>query len=384
MLRIGYDAKRLFTNFTGLGNYSRTLLANLAQYHPEHAYFLYTPRVVKNEETNAFLNSAMYNVQLPKRGLGSWWRSWGVRRELKRHHVDLYHGLSHEIPYQLSRISVKSVVTIHDLIFKHLPHHYARADRLIYDLKFRYACERADHVVAISESTKRDIIYYYNIPAEKISVIYQSCHERYMQELANKTLLAVRKKYQLPEDYMLYVGSITERKNLMGIVQAMAELPKDQRLPLVAIGRGGSYKQKVVQYLKKQQLAKCVQFVAADFDDLPAIYQGSSLFLYPSLYEGFGIPILEALFSRVPVITSQTSSLPEAAGPGAALVDPANSSDIAQTILRILDNADYRQQLIDQGYQHAQQFRGEPLAQQMMELYQSLTGHYTPLSEQTN
>jgi len=380
MLRIGYDAKRLFNNFTGLGNYSRTLLANLSDYYPDQAYFLYTPRVVKNEETHFFLNSALFNVHFPKRGPGGWWRSVGVKKELKKHKIQLFHGLSHEIPFGLKKTGVKSVVTIHDLIFKRYPGHYALMDRVIYDLKLKYACENADHIVAISESTKRDIMEFYDVPANRISVIYQSCHERYMQEKTNKTLQNVRQRYNLPQEYMLTVGSITERKNLMGMVQALEQLPDEDRVPLVVVGKGKNYKNQILQYLKKNRLEKWVHFVDASFDDLPAVYQNASLFLYPSFFEGFGIPVLEALFSGLPVITSNVSSLPEAGGPGALLVDPAQPEAIAEGIKRILNDSAYREALIHNGYQHAQQFRGEPLTHQMMDLYEQLVGeeHITP------
>ena len=182
MLRIGYDAKRLFNNFTGLGNYSRTLLANLAEYYPDNAYFLYSPKIAKNDETHFFLNSALFNVQLPKRGPGAYWRSVGIKRDLLKHKIQLFHGLSHEIPLGLEKANIRSIVTIHDLIFERFPEHYPFIDRKIYSLKFRYACRHADHIVAISENTKQDIIEFYDIPPEKISVIYQSCHERYMVE----------------------------------------------------------------------------------------------------------------------------------------------------------------------------------------------------------
>lgn len=380
MFRIGFDAKRLFNNFTGLGNYSRTLLSNLAEYYPDQAYFLYTPKVVKNEETHFFLNSALYNVQLPKRGSGAWWRSVGIKKDIRKHKVQLFHGLSHELPLGLDSIGVKSVVTIHDLIFKRYPGQYAALDRMIYDFKFKYACEHADHIVAISDSTKKDIIDFYNISEEKISVIYQSCHERYMQEKTKKTLEAIRKRYQLPTEYMLTVGSITERKNLLGIVQALEQIPAGERLPLVVVGKGGSYRQKVQHFITQHQLEKWVLFVDVDFDDLPAIYQSASLFLYPSFFEGFGIPVLEALFSRTPVITSNISSLPEAGGPGSYLVDPAQPEAIAEGIEKILGDSIYREQMIKQGLQHAEQFTGEPLTHQMMELYEELLGeeHITP------
>ncbi|MCB9287466.1 MAG: glycosyltransferase family 4 protein [Lewinellaceae bacterium] len=374
MLRIGYDAKRLFNNFTGLGNYSRTLLANLAEYYPDNAYFLYSPKITRNDETHFFLNSALFNVQLPKRGPGAYWRSFGIKRDLRKHKIQLFHGLSHEIPFGMEDSGIRTIVTIHDLIFERFPEHFPLFDRKVYSLKFRYACRHAGHIVAISENTKRDIIEFYDIPPEKITVIYQSCHERYMVEKSKKTFEELRRRYQLPENYLLTVGSITARKNLMGIVRALEQLPESCRLPLVVVGQGGRYRSKVLSFIRKNRMERLVHFIDVNFDDLPGVYQKASVFLYPSFYEGFGIPILESLFSKTPVITSNVSSLPEAGGPGAHLVDPNHPAEIAAGIEKILSDDNYRQSLIEKGFEHAQQFRGEPLSAKMMSLYMNVVG----------
>ncbi|MCI5080547.1 MAG: glycosyltransferase family 4 protein [Saprospiraceae bacterium] len=372
MLRIGFDAKRLFNNFTGLGNYSRTLVKNLETSYPENSYYLFTPKVKKNSETNYFLNSPNLDLVTPKMGPGAFWRSFTIKKNMKRKKLDLYHGLSHEIPFGVSRTGIKTVVTIHDLIFKFYPEQYGWIDRKLYDIKFKYACEHADRIVAISESTKKDIVKEYQVPAEKISVIYQSCHERFMQEKSDNIKASVLEKYKLPSEYLFYVGSIVERKNLLGIVQAMEKLPPKIDIPLVVVGNGGAYKNKVLQYIKQKQLQQRIHFIAPAFEDLPALYQQASIFIYPSHYEGFGIPILEALFSRTPVITSNTSSLPEAAGKNAYLINPDEPVQMAIGIEHILTDAAFRQTMIEQGYAHAQQFEGERLTQQMMELYEEV------------
>lgn len=375
MLNIGYDAKRLFNNFTGLGNYSRTLLRDLSQYYPDNAYFLYTPKVVKNEETHFFLNSASFHVQQPTRfQLKSYWRSKGVVSQLQKHKIDLYHGLSHEIPAGLHKTGIKSIVTIHDLIFKYYPNQYGWVDRKIYDYKFRYACENADRIVAISESTKKDIVKWYQIDPNKIKVIYQSCHERFRQEKSRKTIEETLRKYQIPSEYLFYVGSIVERKNLLTIVQAMEKLSPSLQLPLVVVGNGGAYKRQVQQYIQQKGLQEKVFFIQPSFEDLPALYQQAAIFLYPSKYEGFGIPILEALFSRTPVITSNASSLPEAAGKDAYLINPDEPVQIAIGVEHILTDSAYRQKMVESGYAHAQQFKGEVVTAQMMEVYEEVVG----------
>jgi len=369
MFRIGYDAKRLFNNFTGLGNYSRTLLRNLALYYPDDDYFLYTPKVVRTEQTQYFLDSPMFNVKLPAQQRRFLWRSWGIKKDLQRHKIGLYHGLSHEIPFGIRKTGIPTIVTIHDLVFKHYPEQYPWIDRQLYDLKFRYACEQSNLIVAISESTKQDIIRFYGIAPEKIKVIYQSCHEGFLVKKTPKARAQVLEKYALPAQFMLYVGSLIERKNLLGIVAAMRLIPPDQRLPLVVVGQGEAYRARVVEQARKDGLLDLLIFIRPAFADLPALYQQAALFLYPSFCEGFGIPILEALFSETPVLTSKVSSLPEAAGPGSLLVDPADPAAIAAGITAILGDEARRQQMITTGYAHAQAFRGEVLTQQMMAAY---------------
>ena len=372
MYRIGFDAKRLFNNFTGLGNYSRTLVRNLVYYHPEYAYFLYTPKVRENEDTSVFLNSPSYSVHEPSKLEKPAWRSYRIKKQLLQHKIDLFHGLSNEIPFGLDAYPLKKVVTIHDLIFKHYPKQYPYTDRLIYDYKTKYACQHSDVVIAISESTKKDLVEFYEVPEEKIKVVYQSCAEHFFQDKSDVLIEKINKKYKLPTEYMLYVGSITERKNLLSILQAMTLLPKEMELPLVIVGGGKAYREKVVQFIKKQGFEKFVHFIRPENEDLPFIYQKASLFVYPSTYEGFGIPIIEALFSETPVITSNCSSMPEAAGPHSILVDPKEPDDLAFAIDKVLTDNALRQKMIEKGYAYAQQFRGEPLTEQLVEVYESL------------
>ncbi len=372
MYRIGFDAKRLFNNFTGLGNYSRTLVHNLANYFPDNDYYLFTPKVTRNTETQYFLNSPLFTVRQPLGGWRVWWRTSGIKKDLKRQHIQLYHGLSHEIPLGLQKTGIPSVVTIHDLLFKRFEKQYSAVDRIIYDLKFGYACRHADQVIAISEATKADIIRFYGIQPEKIEVIYQSCNERFIQEKSNRTIENMLVRYQLPRDYLLYVGAIVERKNLLGLIKAVEMLPAAIDLPLVVVGRGGQYEKMVRNYVDSRKLSRRVLFIQPDFADLPPLYQQADVFIYPSFGEGFGIPILEALFSETPVITSNLSSLPEAAGPHSCLVDPARPDAIAAGIEKILNDSEYRTTMIREGFQYAQRFKGEPLTRQLINLYEKL------------
>lgn len=374
MLRIGFDAKRLYNNFTGLGNYSRTLLKDLATYYPDEAYFLFTPGIKENSETQYFLNSPMFEVQNYTGWAKAWWRSRGVLKDIKSFEIDLFHGLSHEIPIGLKKLDVKSVVTIHDLVFKLYPEQYAVIDRLIYDKKFNYACQQADTIIAISESTKSDIIKYYNIPEEKIEVIYQSCGRHFFQKKSEEIKNTIRQRYDLPSQFYLYVGSIIERKNLLGIVQAMAQVDRSKLLPLVIIGNGSKYKDQVVEFAQKSGILKYLLFKKISYEDLPAVYQSAHLFIYPSYYEGFGIPVLEALLSNTPVISSNVSSLPEVAGPNSVLVSPDQIDEISHALIEVSANEALRASMKKAGIEYAKKFRGEQLASQLFLTYKKTLG----------
>lgn len=375
MLRIGYDAKRLFHNFTGLGNYSRTLVKDLQRFYPENQYHLYSPSAPSNPRTQDFHQSNHLSIHTSTHAIPAYWRSSGIKKDLQKDQIQLFHGLSHEIPMGLKSTKIRSVVTIHDLIFKSQPHLFPFVDRQIYDFKFRYSCQNADRIIAISESTKRDIIKYYKVAPEKIEVIYQTCHEQFKQEVTEEKKAEVQLKYNLPNEYLLYVGALIERKNLLGLIQAMEMLPDSLGVPLVVIGNGEKYKAKVKEYLVGKDIEKNILFLDDfSFLDLAAIYHKALALCYPSFYEGFGIPIIESLFCKTPVLTSRTSSLPEAGGSGAIYVDPRHRESISNALEKILDDDTYGEQMAIEGYAHVQQFRSEPLAEQIMGLYKNICG----------
>ncbi|MDP4710244.1 MAG: glycosyltransferase family 4 protein [Saprospiraceae bacterium] len=372
MLRIGFDAKRLFHNFTGLGNYSRTLVKNVAEYYPDNPLFLYTPSVKTHPETQFFLSNPQFQVIQPGPREQFLWRSLGIKQQISKNKLDIYHGLSHELPFGIKKLPIKTVVTIHDLVFKKYPEYYGFFDRKMYDFKFRYACEQADQIIAISESTRQDIITYYDIDPDKIEVIYQSCHDSFKQDLSDRTIRQVLQKYQLPENFMLFVGSIIPRKNLLNVVRAMALLPASEQLPLVVVGNGRQYKKTVQEFLQRAGLSDRVFFVQIHFSELPALYQRAALFIYPSFYEGFGIPVIEALYSKTPVISSRVSSMPEAAGPGALLVDPGSREELAAAMQQLLSDEALRARSVEAGYAYVQKFNSEGLTDQLMRLYERL------------
>lgn len=371
MYRIGFDAKRLFNNFTGLGNYSRTLVHDLQQNFSDNDYFLYSPKIRNHPETKLFF-SGDFTLRTAKGPGKSLWRTSGIKKNLLSDDLDIYHGLSHELPLGIQKTNITSIVTIHDLIYKFHPGDFPFIDRKIYDAKFRYACKHADRVVAISEHTKRDIIEYFDIAPEKIDVVYQTCSSIFKKKISKEKKTAVAAKYKLPEQFLLYVGSIIERKNLLNLVKAIHSIKGILRIPLIVVGEGKAYKEEVLSYVKKHDLEKHIIFLKnITYADLPALYSLSKIFIYPSKYEGFGIPVIEALWTKTPVITSNVSSMPEAAGTGAHYVDPENAADIADGIIRLLTNKDYYVELMNNGFSHIQRkFTSKEIAEEMMKVYE--------------
>jgi glycosyltransferase involved in cell wall biosynthesis len=381
-MRIAFDAKRAYQNGTGLGHYSRTLVSSLATDFPEHEYFLCAPKI-----TNRFNVSSFRNIQnltpknLVSKMLPAAWRSSWVKDDLQMLDIDIYHGLSNEIPRNINKTQIKSIVTIHDLIFERYPEQYKKIDVRIYRQKFKYACQNADVVIAISQQTKDDIIRFYNIPESKIVICYQSCNPAFANKVSEEEKQRIKTIYSLPDQFYLYVGSIIERKNLLNICKALSILEKNgNRTPLVVIGDGGNYKQQVKEYIQttglsqqafflseKEQLKTLHSFITAK--DFPAIYQQALCMVYPSFFEGFGIPVLEALWSKIPVITSNVSCLPETGGDAAYYVDPASPEQIAEGLNRISTDTSMVKKMVEEGWRHALKFTPEKCAADVMQLY---------------
>lgn len=261
---------------------------------------------------------------------------------------------------------------MHDLIFKIYPDTYQFIDRNIYDRKFRYSCVNSDRIIAISENTKNDIINLYGIDPEKIEVIYQSCNPLYYNLLENAGADYFLKKHNIPDDYLLYVGSVTRRKNIATIINSFDHLPQDLKIPLVIVGNGGRYKTEIQTLIEKKQLGNRIIWIGnlTSAEELQILYRKAKIFIYPSIYEGFGIPVIEALLSKTPVITSNVSSLPEAGGPASYYIDPTNAEQMAAGIEKILTDAKYRNKLIIEGHSYAfEKFDAATNTQKLINLY---------------
>lgn len=373
---IGFDAKRFFRNFTGLGNYSRFIINALSEYFPDNHYRLYTPTVQSRPELEPLLNrpnvDVVHPVGVSAMFRGSIWRTWGIGREKSAKALDVFHGLSQEIPVRLPA-SVRRVVTVHDLVFMRYPEFYNSIDVRIYAAKVRYACKNADRIIAISKQTAEDVVDFLGIDKSRIDIVYQGCHPSFRESVSPSEIDAIKSRYGIPSKYLLNVGTIETRKNALTIVKSLLHIPTDERLPLVIVGRKTPYVDEITAFISKHHLQKWVIFLHdAHFRDFPGLYQGAEVFIYPSLFEGFGIPLVEAIESRVPVITSSRAPFPEAAGPHAAYVDPTSSEELALAIQRIVGNKNLQKEMVEGSLAHATRFQPAAVAKALSTLYQSV------------
>lgn len=372
---IGYDAKRAFRNRTGLGNYSRMIISGVLRRHDDMWGVLYTPPM-RNEYTDYFDGLAKVEIRRPSRlwRFVPWlWRTLGFVKQLQNDRIQLYHGLSHELPVGVPE-GVRQVVTMHDLIVLRYPQYFKPFDRVVHRLKQRRACREADVIVAISEQTRRDLIDMMQVPEEKIRVIYQSCDPIFWHPVSDAAVEKARARYALPARYIICVGTIEERKNQLCAVRALQHLPSD--IGLVIVGRRrGKYPCHVDAEIARLGLSDRVLMLNnASFADFPALYHGAVASVYMSRFEGFGIPVLESLCCDTPVVTSSTSSMPEAGGDAAFYADPDDPLAVAAHLSRLATDDAFRSAAVERGRLQRQRFTPEIIADQIYNLYRELLG----------
>jgi glycosyltransferase involved in cell wall biosynthesis len=368
---IGFDAKRVFHNKTGLGNYSRDLIRILSEKYPQNRYLLYNPKPAKKQLFSLSGNDVI--ERLPSKAFHSffynYWRQFGIKKDLLIDVVQVFHGLTGEIPYGLKKSGIKSVVTVHDLIFLRYPQFYSFFDRIIHTLKARYAVNHADMVVAVSEQTKRDIVTFFKIDPNKIRVIYQGCQDIFHQEMSDEFRRQLIGRFNLPTSFILNVGTIEERKNILSVVKVLQHIDTH----LVIVGSETDYTLLVKKYINEHNLESKVTFLkGVSSQELAALYRSAQLFVYPSLFEGFGIPIIEALYSGTPVITSKGSCFGEAGGKGSIYVDPLNCDELQDAIVNVLEDATLRAQMIKEGKDYVARFNSGYIGDSYIELYKIL------------
>ncbi len=361
-MNIAFDAKRFFHNSSGLGNYSRDLVRILAEFYPDNKYLLLAQRESNRGHDLLKLPSVSF---VPV--IGKFARQWKAGKIAQHESADIFHGLSGELPVRWNARPIVKIVTIHDLIFLRYPRYYSWFDRVTHYRKFKAAAYSADVVIAISEQTKKDIVHFLKVSESKIQVVYQGCHPAFKSEIAREELNKIAIKHNLPERFILSVGTVEERKNLLSAVRAIA----DTEIPLVVVGRETKYAQRVHRFLGRHKMQGRVHFLQnVSMTELAALYRLADVFVYPSFFEGFGIPVIEALFSGTATITSNRSSLPEAGGPHSLYVDPENVADLSAKIKFLWENPAERERRAQLSSAFVQKFTDERIARSLMAVYE--------------
>ena len=363
---VGFDAKRIVRNGTGLGSYGRTLVNDLIRLgNNDMQLRLYAPDEGRDDLRGQIIEGAefCYPTGRPSSLRKAWWRSRSIVDDLVRDGVDVFHGLSGELPVGLRRAGIRAVVTIHDLIFLRHPEYYHWFDARIYEWKFRQALREADHIIAISQRTRQDILELGGAQyADRISVIYQSFAPRFTTVVTPERRAEVRQRYKLPQRFVLNVGTIERRKNLAVAVEAVDLLPQD--IHLVAVGRPTPYVRELPHSDRLHLLS------GVPDADLAVIYSLAEAFVYPSRYEGFGIPIIEAIAAGLPVVACTGSCLEEAGGPYSRYVSPDDAIGMAEALKMSLRGARGRQERIDLSRDYIRRFQGTDVAAQVAKLYE--------------
>ena len=370
-MRIIIDAQPLLEPLAGIGRYTRSLLKTLTEIDSENDYFLYYGASLRQARANLphFDNPNFHNKlikfpgkifrllteKLPVFPVGSFLREY-----------DVYHGLNYYVP----NLSFPSIVNIYDLSCMLFPHCFTRQRLRDIGYKMKVSVKRAGKIITGSQSTKADIVNFLNVGEEKIEVTWFGVEEIF-HPVDDEKLLFFRKKYGLPERFILFVGTIEPRKNILNLVRAFHKLDRD--MSLVIAGRKGWLFEEIFKEVERLNLGERIIFLDHIAEsDLPLLYNAASVFVYPSLYEGFGFPPLEAMACGVPVITSNKSSLPEIVGEAGILINPEDAGEIREAIITVLDDDSLKREMIRKGLGRAKRFSWKTCAKETLRLYREV------------
>jgi len=364
-MRIALDTRLLYYQQAGIAQYTQRLLTALAEIDHENEYLVLQSRKDGRQLVGA-PNFRRHPLWTPPHHR---WEQLTLPLELAPLRLDVLHSPDFIPPL---RRNCRAVITVHDLAFLLLPGLLTAESQRYYG-QIRQAVHSAEAIIAVSESTKRDLIAHTAAPAAKITVVYEAAGPAFRPVTDATALAAVRQKYGLPEEFVLFVGTIEPRKNITTLLQAWRKICNLQSAicnPLVLAGKQGwLYEETIAQ---ARELGTAVQFIGGvPPEDLPALYSAARLFVLPSLYEGFGLPVLEAMACGTPVVCSHASSLPEVAGDAALLVEPHDVDGLAAALQRALSDEALRRQMIERGLAQAARFSWAKAARETLAVYRA-------------
>ena len=373
-MRIGVDGRCIQDHFPGIGRYTfnltRAMLPLLTK--SEHLVLLRDPTQPSSWDLIALAGKRVQVVDAPVSPF-SLRQQWAIPQILRRLEADVYHSPYYLMPY---RPKVPAVVTVYDLIPLLFPQHVSPTARLLFRWMTALALRTAPHVIVISQATRRDLLTFYHPPPQKVTAIPLAADPAFHPQPPAE-IERVRRKYALPPDYLLYLGINKPHKNLVHLVEAWAQIHTTQyairTTSLVIAGAWDSRYPEPRQRAEALGLENVVRFLGPVPEaDLPALYAGAALFVFPSLCEGFGLPVLEAMACGTPVVCSNTSSLLEIVGEAALTFDPLDVTEMAAKIEEALRNEALREEMKEKGLQRAAKFSWERTARETLKVYREV------------
>lgn len=374
-MRIGIDGRAAkWYRGTGIGTYTYELVNSLNSVDNKNDYLVFMP---DNCKDSLNLNRNFIQANITETAEGSFWDVVNIPNILKDYKIDLYHVPQNGIGLPVEK-ECPFLITLHDVIPFKMPETVSKSYLKIFTENIPSIIERCDGIVTVSDYSKKDIVETLNFPEEKIFVTYLANEDIYIPIDKILSRYIIKKNYSITDKYILYVGGFSPRKNILGLIEAFSILMEKyhENIKLVIAGRKGSsyetYKSRAEE-LNIDDKVLFPGFIA--LDDLPYLYNASELFIYPSFYEGFGLPPIEAMACGVPVIASDTTSIPEIAGDSARLIDPQNTSDMAEAMLNVLQDENLRNDLIQKGLKRSRQLSWKNTARQMLNVYEKFSNN---------
>jgi glycosyltransferase involved in cell wall biosynthesis len=368
-LRIGIDVHSIGGQKGGNETYYRELIKALMWFPCDHSFFLYFTNPRARQQIGASQRFHLERLRPSHRILRiPFTLPWQVRN----HKLDVFHAQFIVPPF----LKCKTVTTIPDIAYEHVPQFFPARQRAWLTLLVRESAKRADHIITVSEYSKRDLVDTYGVSHEKITVTYEGAGEEFLPLDREKAKEDLARKYGINGEFILYLGRLQARKNLARLVESYAKVRKSGlRHKLVLAGKPDSLFQPVLSRIRELKLENDVVMPGyVQAEDVPTFFNAAEVFVYISYYEGFGLPIMEAMACGTPVITSRGSSLEEVAGDGALLVDPMDEASIAEALTGVLSDANLRHRLGQAGLARSRQFNFKNAAEQTIGVYERVMG----------
>lgn len=377
-MHIAIDGRTIVRNRTGVGVYAERLVQAMLRLDQKNTYTLF---LLEDDPIIAGSNlTKVMATRYAGMGPNRFWENLVLPRYLAKNHVDIYFCPAYVLPVlrrrrSISKSRTRFVVTIHDLVGFVYPETFTIKMRLWQRLFVGNAVRVADRILADSEATKKDILRFYSLDPDLINVVYPPVGEQFQPVTDPETIENIRKTHELPEKFILYVGTLEPRKNVASLARGYARLPRElrDRYALILAGAPGWYSAEIIKEIESLQMPDRIRMIGyVDRRILAGLYSMASVFAYLSVYEGFGSPPLEAMACGTPVLSSHSSSLPEAVGGAGILVDPHNIDEISAQLTRLLTDDSVRMKLSQAGPSRAQQFSALEKAREVLGIFEEV------------